>query len=139
MKIYCAGPIRGDTTWQKYYLDLTVYISSLGHTAYNEFNQAAPEIKETANIYDRDMKWLNDSECMIAEVSGPSTGVGYEIATALLVKKIPVLALHYTEAPRLSAMISDNRNNLLQIKKYGSKKELRSAINKFINAGGKTS
>jgi 2'-deoxynucleoside 5'-phosphate N-hydrolase len=36
-----------------------------------------------ANIYQRDMDWLKECDLMIAEVSAPSFGVGYEVGYLL--------------------------------------------------------
>ena len=57
-------------------------------------------------IFERDMAWLNSADVLVAEVTTPSLGVGYEIASVLNLGK-PVIAL-YREIPgkRLSAMIS---------------------------------
>ena len=35
------------------------------------------------SIHDRDMDWLLQSDIMIAEVTNPSLGVGYEIGRAI--------------------------------------------------------
>ena len=34
-------------------------------------------------IHDRDMKWLLESDLIVAEVTNPSLGVGYEIGRAI--------------------------------------------------------
>jgi hypothetical protein len=57
-------------------------------------------------IHDRDLGWLRDSDYLVAEVTTPSLGVGYEIAKATEWGK-PVLCLYRPENGRsLSAMIS---------------------------------
>lgn len=57
-------------------------------------------------IYTRDMAWLQASDALIAEVSTPSHGVGYEIATAVHLGK-PVLTLA-REGVRVSKMLVGN-------------------------------
>ena len=44
-------------------------------------------------IYNRDVDWLRESDCVIAEVTQPSLGVGYELGFAESLK-IPVLCLY---------------------------------------------
>lgn len=57
-------------------------------------------------IHDRDLEWLRESDIVVAEVSTPSLGVGYEIAHAIHAGK-PVIALYRTGSARaLSAMIA---------------------------------
>jgi nucleoside 2-deoxyribosyltransferase len=55
----------------------------------------------------RDLGWLDEADIVVAEVSVPSLGVGYEIAYATRVRKIPVIAVYRREfTRRCSAMIS---------------------------------
>ena len=81
MVIYCAGPIKGDTTFQNYYINIIEHLSSLKHTALSELNEDFKSaIPLTAvQIFKRDMKWIERSKMVIAEVSAPSLGVGFEI------------------------------------------------------------
>jgi len=73
---------------------------------------------------------------MIAEVSGPSLGVGFEISYALFVKKMPVLAVYHQEAGQISSMISGCINPQLQVKKYLNIDDLESIIKNFIATNG---
>ncbi len=59
-------------------------------------------------IHDRDLQWLRESDLVVAEVTIPSLGVGYEIARAIELDK-PVLCLFSKNSKhRLSAMIAGN-------------------------------
>jgi hypothetical protein len=51
------------------------------------------------------MGWLDQAAAVIAEVTVPSLGVGYEIAYALHARAIPVLGL-CRAGTRLSAMLT---------------------------------
>ena len=58
-------------------------------------------------IFARDLRWLDESDLVVAEVSTPSLGVGYEIAYARWSRRIPVIALYRrVRTKRCSAMIS---------------------------------
>jgi hypothetical protein len=62
-------------------------------------------------IFNRDMSWLDEvaraKGLLLAEVSIPSHGVGYEIATARYRYGIPVVCLHRPDVSRrCSAMIA---------------------------------
>ena len=57
-------------------------------------------------IHDRDLQWIIESDILVAEVTIPSLGVGYEIGRATEMGK-PVLCLLNTNANHtLSAMIA---------------------------------
>jgi nucleoside 2-deoxyribosyltransferase len=59
-------------------------------------------------IYARDIGWLQEADVVIAEVTTPSLGVGYEVARAAGMGK-PVVCLFRPESGRrLSAMIRGN-------------------------------
>ena len=45
-----------------------------------------------AEILERDMQWLSQAHIVVAEVTQPSLGVGFEIARAITLNK-PVLCL----------------------------------------------
>jgi hypothetical protein len=69
-------------------------------------------------IYARDLAWLREADVVIAEVTTPSLGVGYEVARAAVMGK-PVIGLFRPESGRrLSAMISGNP--AVQVLEYGS-------------------
>lgn len=135
MIIYCAGPIRGDVTYQKFYAEIIDHIESEGHTALAEFNgKFSASIPLTdRQLYKRDLKWIDGSKLMIAEISGPSLGVGFEISYAIFQRKIPVLALVNSDVENVSAMISGCDSPLLSITKYGNMDEMKTIITSFIN------
>ena len=135
MIIYCAGPIRGDTKYQNFYLEIVEFLESENHTALAEisgkFNTSIPLTDK--QIYKRDIKWIEGSSLMIAEISGASLGVGFEIAYTLFQRKIPVLALANAEVPKISAMISGCESELLTIKNYRDSDEMKLIIQNFIS------
>ncbi len=134
MILYCAGAIRGNTKFQKNYKEIISVVSSLGHTALSELNKnfspGAPLTDK--EIYKRDIKWLEKSKAVIAEISGASTGVGFEISYALFKQQIPVLALANDKSESTSAMIAGCNSKLLTFKKYSGADELKSIISEFI-------
>ena len=91
-----------------------------------------------SEIFTRDTKWLEKSNLVVAEVSGASTGVGFEIAYALFHRKIPVLALANAEAANsVSAMITGCNSQLLTIKWYEDPDDLKKAISEFLRNNSK--
>ncbi|KAF5897383.1 2'-deoxynucleoside 5'-phosphate N-hydrolase 1, partial [Clarias magur] len=56
-------------------------------------------------IYDRDMEWLPESDVVVAEVTHPSFGVGYEIGQAMVLKKRTLCLFRPSSGKVLPAMI----------------------------------
>lgn len=134
MIVYCAGPLRGDTTYQNFYKDIIKIVEDSGHTALAElngkFNSSIPLTSK--QIYTRDIKWIDRSDLMIAEISGPSLGVGFEISYALFEKKMNVLAMAKNEVENVSAMIEGCDSDLLSVVNYYSTEDLKTQIISFL-------
>lgn len=130
MIVYCAGAIKGDTTYQNNCLEMIRFVESMNHTALTElngkFNASIP--LSDKQIYTRDIKWIEGSVRMIAEISGPSLGVGFEIAYALFQKEIPVLALASSEVEKISAMVTGCNSELLTVKIYQNIEDMQNII-----------
>lgn len=135
MKIYCSGPISGDTEYQNSYLEIINHLTSQSHVAFSqlnkEFNQ--PEDISDNEIYLRDINWINHSDLFIAEVSGSSTGVGYEISYTLHQTNIPILALAHTNVKRVTAMLTGCDNKQLTLKRYSNIEKMKKHIDEFIS------
>ena len=113
MKIYFAGSIRAGREDQEVYQAIIRGLQELGpvlteHVGSPELTDSGDDGPSDAEIYRRDMGWLDEADVVVAEVTVPSLGVGYEIGRAEMLGK-PVICL-FREEPgrRLSAMISGN-------------------------------
>jgi nucleoside 2-deoxyribosyltransferase len=110
MKIYFAGSIsagRHDVPiYQKIIAILKTHGKVLTEFIGNDELSNLGESKLTdKEIHDRDVDWLLSSDLIVAEVSTPSLGVGYEIGRALENGKKVVCLYRKMEGKRLSAMI----------------------------------
>ncbi len=134
MIIYCAGPIKGDTTFQKFYLEIIDFVESEGHTPLAGISADLTSTIPLTDkqVYKRDLKWIDGSKIMIAEISGPSLGVGFEIAYAVYHKKMPVLALVNNTVKNVSAMITGCDSNLLTVAKFSNPEDLKEIIRSYI-------
>src|SRR6266849_8430807 len=86
MKVYFAGAIRGGRDDVALYLEIVKLLSPYGevlteHVAAADLSVLG-ENKDDRWIHDRDLAWLKDADCLVAEVTTPSLGVGFEIAKA---------------------------------------------------------
>jgi hypothetical protein len=135
-KIFLSGSIRGGRQLLKTYR-LMYDILEEGGAEVLSWHVADPELEKVESrmteeeIYARDMSLLVKSEALIAEVTVPSTGVGYEICRAL-VQGIPVLCLHMPDAT-VSAMVLGNPDPLIKVQVYPNEDVLRKNIIEFIN------
>jgi 2'-deoxynucleoside 5'-phosphate N-hydrolase len=133
MNIYFAGSIRGGEPDREWFQQLINYIKQHGRvmTEHSFCFSYEDEIKKNDEmIYSTDMGWLKKSHALIAEITAPSLGVGYEIAKAEE-WGIPVLLLYRdTPARKPSAMLNGNTNLPLIV--YNEKEEVLNAIDKFI-------
>jgi nucleoside 2-deoxyribosyltransferase len=136
MKIYFAGSIRGGRGDAALYYEIVqqlkkhgeVFTEHVGDTALGVLGQDIGD----QNIHDRDLTWLKSSDCLIAEVTTPSLGVGYEIGKATEWGK-PVLCLYrQTEGRSLSAMISGS--NAITVKTYQSPAELKDVFGDYFRS-----
>ncbi len=126
--IYCAGPISGDITYQDYYKKIIEIVKKSGNLPLHEPDLIPNYVLSESEIFKRDINWLTIADGIIAEISGPSLGVGFEIAYALYVLKKPVLALCHKNVSRLSAIIMGCDSSLLSVQTYKDEIDL----NKFI-------
>jgi hypothetical protein len=95
-------------------------------------SRAGPRIGDDY-IYQRDMMWLGEADALVAEVSAPSLGVGYEISCALHGRGIPVLCLVHTDVKSLSAMISGNTEPGLRLERYRTREDMRGILSGFLD------
>ena len=136
LQIYFAGAIRGGRDDARLYTHLIRALDRFGrvltqHVGDSELLGQEQSMSETA-IFERDMKWLRAADLVIAEVTTPSLGVGYEIAQALAWGK-PTLCLFRPPSGRaLSALIAGNP--ALRVKNYVSQAEATALIEEFIRA-----
>lgn len=109
VKIYFAGSIRGGGQDMEWYGQLVKmlrrYGSVLSEHVADPTLQAEQQRLTERQIFQQDLRWIREADAVVAEVTTPSLGVGYELGYAEALK-IPVLCLFQEDAGRsLSAMI----------------------------------
>jgi nucleoside 2-deoxyribosyltransferase len=135
MNIYFACSITGGREFESVYQAITKALAEDNHevpTAHlAETGVMALEGGiDPLQVYSRDTNWIRESDLLIAEVSIPSHGVGYEIGFALGLGK-PVLAL-FEEGRKISKMISGNPDPNLSVYGYKSSEEAIVLIRNFL-------
>ena len=81
-------------------------------------------------VFERDVNWVKECEAMVAEVSTPSLGVGYEYGLAVQLGK-PVLCV-YRSGLRMSKMITGNPAPNLTVAAYADEVELDRIVDAFL-------
>ena len=134
MNIYFAASIRGGRDDEVIYRQL---IDELQHhgTVLTEHIAHPDDVEQgmtDGQIYERDMEWLTMSDAVVAEVSTPSLGVGYELANAEHLGKRVLCLFRPSSGGSLSAMISGSKQ--LAVTGYETVEEARLAIRKFLRS-----
>jgi len=135
MKIYFAGSIRGGRDDAALYQRIIALLAEYGevlteHVGDTGLTSAGEDGPSDGAIYERDMAWLAEADFVVAEVTVPSHGVGYEIGQAESMGK-PVLCFHRRSAGRrLSAMLAGNP--ALRCETYEGVEEIRSVLDQFL-------
>ncbi|MCL4237163.1 MAG: nucleoside 2-deoxyribosyltransferase [Anaerolineae bacterium] len=138
MDVYFCGSIRGGRSRQPVYAALVSHLERGGHAVLTA-HVAAPDVLSDerryplTEIYRRDVRWLEVCDAVVAEVTVPSLGVGYEIAYALHQAGKPVLCLCQA-GTSLSVMLEGNDTPNLRVVFYHDMAQALAALDEFLNA-----
>lgn len=136
MKIYFACSMVGGRQDEDVYRQIAQVLLDDGHSVPTAANAGVPGYgglepdMDPAAVYNRDTDWIDDSDTLVAEVSTPSHGVGYEIGYALEHRK-PVLCI-FRRGVRVSKMITGNNTPGLQVAEYGDAAEAIEIVRNFL-------
>ena len=137
MKIYFAGSIRGGRRDKDKYFEIIDFLSRQAevlteHVGSRSLGSEGEKQLHDDEICRRDLNWLSRADAVIAEVSQPSLGVGYEIGVAEKIGK-PILCLfdESESAFRLSAMLSGNPK--VEVIRYRTIGEAKRRISEFVS------
>ena len=136
-KIFLSGSIRGGRQLLPVYRLIYETLEGAGAEVVS-WHVVDPELEKVESamteeeIYARDLGLLAKSDAVLAEVTVPSLGVGYEICRAL-VGKIPVLCLHRPDAA-VSAMLLGNPDPGIRVRPYSDDEELKVILMEFLSS-----
>ena len=136
MNIYFACTITGGREYESVYQQLTRALLDAGHevpTAHLAESNIVDleQVVRPRDVYARDINWIQASDILLAEISVPSHGVGYEIGFALDLGK-PVFCL-YQEGRAVSKMITGNPHPALTVSSYTDVADAISQAYQFVN------
>ncbi len=128
IKIYFAGSITGNKE-NNIFFELIDYLKEFGDVLDESAGWVGGDVKmERKEIYERDLKWLKESDVLVAEVSTPSHGVGFEIAIA---KKLGKRVLCLAKSDKIISAIIEGSG--LNVRKYKDTQEAKQIISEFMN------
>jgi hypothetical protein len=135
MNIYFSCSITGGRQDQGIYKTIVDHLIKNGHVIPTA-HLSSPDVMSLEQVVDpldiflRDVAWVKGCDALIAEVSTPSHGVGYEIALALENLK-PVLCL-YQHGRRVSKMITGNNMSGMTVHSYQTANQAIQYIQDFL-------
>ncbi|NGM68336.1 nucleoside 2-deoxyribosyltransferase [Natronolimnobius sp. AArcel1] len=136
MDIFFSGSIRGGRDDVDLYAALidrleatdTVLTEHVGTTDIEAVEQEGG--LTDGDIHEQDVAWLEQADVVVAEVTTPSLGVGYELGRAVAWEK-PVHCLYRPESTHdLSAMIRGN--DAVTVTEYDSLEEVEPELEDFL-------
>jgi nucleoside 2-deoxyribosyltransferase len=135
MNLYFSCSLTGGRSDERIYAIIVDHLLAAGHEVPTE-ELARPDIMNEERVIDpqvvyrRDIDWITACDAVIAEVSTPSHGVGYEVAYALQLGK-PTLCCHRQDAA-VSKMITGNTSPGLIVRAYEDAGHALLLVNEFL-------
>ncbi|KAL6487480.1 hypothetical protein MHYP_G00041060 [Metynnis hypsauchen] len=112
MRVYFCGSIRGGRQDVEVYQRIVKKLQTYGkvlteHVGLAELSEKGEDAALDGDkaIHDRDVEWLAASDVIVAEVTQPSLGVGYELGRAVAMNKRILCLFRPSSGRVLSAMI----------------------------------
>jgi 2'-deoxynucleoside 5'-phosphate N-hydrolase len=143
MTIYLACTVRGDRGAIAGLRSLVTALESAGHTILTKHllddnvDGAEAALTERA-VYDRDIEWLEACDILIADASGSSFGVGFEVGYVLgrsdRTNQRVVLLYRADRRDQISRLIVGNAHPRCEVVPYATGAELAAAVVSMIEA-----
>jgi len=135
MKVYFSCSITGGRNEEKVYAVIVNGMLAAGYEVPTA-HLSSPDVMrmetvvDPEEIFSRDMRWLEECDAVVAEVSTPSHGVGYEIALGLTLNK-PVFCC-YQQGKRVSKILTGNRHPNLTLIAYDTAEAAVRVVIEFL-------
>lgn len=136
MNIYFAGSIRGGREDKDLYFSIIRALQAYGtvlteHVGAKDISHMGEADLTDVDIFKRDMTWIKEADIIVAEVSTPSLGVGYELGFAESIGTKIICLYREQEGKQLSAMVAGNKN--FKIVTYKNLEDLTPIFEKEFN------
>jgi 2'-deoxynucleoside 5'-phosphate N-hydrolase len=137
MNVYFACSITGGRQDELVYQKLVAALQEYGHHVPTAL-LAGPDVMHIEGVvipeevYARDTTWIRECDFLLAEVSTPSHGVGYEIGFALSLGK-RVFCL-YRQGRKVSKMILGNPHPQLTVRAYETAEQAVKYLDEYLRS-----
>uniref|UniRef100_A0A3B4W9E8 2'-deoxynucleoside 5'-phosphate N-hydrolase 1 n=2 Tax=Seriola lalandi dorsalis TaxID=1841481 RepID=A0A3B4W9E8_SERLL len=140
MKVYFCGSIRGGRDDVALYRRIVEKLQSYGtvlteHVSSTELSDRGEDASAAGDkfIHDRDVDWLRQSDVVVAEVTQPSLGVGYELGRVVDMKKKTLCMFRPLSGRVLSAMIRGADDGDRFVVRDYSEDKVENVLEEFFN------
>ena len=137
MNIYLACTVRGDRDAIVGLRELAADLERAGHIVLtrhlleDDVDSAETALTER-QIYDRDLEWLNAADLLIADASGSSFGVGFEVGWVLArsdrTSQRVLLLYRADRRDRISRLIGGNAHPRCTVVPYRDARDLMDQV-----------
>ena len=141
MNIYLACTVRGDRGAVAGLRSLVAALETAGHTILTKHllddnvNTAESALTERA-VYERDIAWLEACDVLIADASGSSFGVGFEVGYVLgrsdRTDQRVVLLYRADRRDQISRLIVGNAHSRCRVVKYENPDDLAVRVSESL-------
>jgi hypothetical protein len=147
MTIYLACTVRGDRGGTAAGRAICKHLQELGHEVLtthllaDDVNEAEALLSET-EVYVRDIQWLDSCDVLVAEASGSTYGVGFEVGYVLgragRTGQRVVLLYDRARQPSISRLITGNCDERCTTCGYNSIEEAIAAVAGALDENSRT-
>jgi hypothetical protein len=144
VRVYLACTVRGDRSGVPAGRVIAERLQAHGHEVLtthllaDDVDRAESQLSEEA-VYRRDIEWLSDCAVLVAEASGSSYGVGFEVGYVLgrarQTGQRVVLVYDAGRGPAISRLVTGNCDEACTTFGYVSLDELVAVIDRLFGAG----
>jgi len=134
MKIYFCGSIKGGRDMVETYAVIINLLKEYGDVLtehIGDSNYAKSGYSLSRQVYVQDSDWLKSADVVVAEITTPSLGVGYELGLAESLGKKVFCLYQADKKEKISSMILGNE--YFAVFPYEKTEELPKIINKIIS------
>lgn len=130
MKIYFGFTVAGDRSSITTAKAIVEMLDAMGHDVLTKHlvrddAWEADRLITPQQVYERDMRWLEECDCLMAEVSGSSFGLGFETGYLLAsTEKHAVLFYRREVEKKISLLITGNSHARCTLVPYSDVEEM---------------
>jgi hypothetical protein len=134
MNIYFGFTVAGDRSSTAIARVIVELLESMGHVVLTrhlvqEDAWVADRLITPQQVYQRDMRWLASCDCLMAEASGSSFGLGFETGYLLGATEKDVVLFYRREVEsKISLLITGNTHPRCTLVPYSDVEEIRAFV-----------